>query len=164
MMNKWLFTVILSAGTACAATAFAGHGPGSGPGRPHGPPGGDLLGHIGHMLHQLELSEAQKESIHAVMRDSRDSLEANRGATMENLHQLHHILSDDSLDEAALEEVARQAGRVAEERVLITGTTVAAILAELTGEQRAELRTLAEQRRERMREHRLRLPDDDSGG
>lgn len=115
------------------------------PGDPHG----DVLRRIGHAMRQLDLDEAQRARIRELMWNSRDELHANMLATATGRDQLRDIVMADELDQAALAGAAAEAGRLAEERILITANTVHAVLAELDESQRARLMEMRAKHRAR---------------
>lgn len=118
----------------------------------HGPAAavdGPMIRHLVHAIERLDLSEEQRESIHQLMRDGRKDMHAIRAASQENLQAMHEIIRADELDEDSLSRVAQRSGELAEDRVLLAGRHLHAILAELDPSQREQLRALGEEMRER---------------
>lgn len=153
-MNQWQKTFILISVLALAPFTVVGDhedaGERFGPGGPRGDDvTGSFMRHFGHALRELDLDEGQREHIRELMLGTREELHANHMATTDGMRALRGIVTAETLDPEALAEAAASAGQLAEERVLITGTTVHAVLAELSDAQRDQLRAMGEERRGR---------------
>jgi len=120
----------------------------------HGP-GADMHGmmmrHLAHAIEQLDLTEEQRDAIHQLVQDGREEMHANHTASMENMRAMHELMQADELDDNALAQVARKSGQLAEERVMLAGRNLHAILAELDAAQREQLRAMGEEMRQRHR-------------
>lgn len=142
-----LFTALLAvSGAALAGPEHPHHARGSHDGSFD--PGRQLAGAI----QRLELSAVQEAAIQAIFEDNREDLQANRFASRELKGEIQAVLQADTLDEEALAALASREGDLAEERVLLAGTMISDLLAELDDAQRAELQAMQEERRERRRE------------
>jgi Spy/CpxP family protein refolding chaperone len=102
-------------------------------------------------VQRLDLSDSQQDAIRSLFEANREDLIANREASRELRQELRTLLQEETLDQDALAELAEREGDLAEERMLLGGTLVSDILAELDEGQREELAIMREERRERQR-------------
>ena len=84
-------------------------------------------------------------------------LSAPYRAARAGVAELHTVLTADTLDEEALASVARLEGDLLAERIVISGSMASRILAELDASQREELRLMGEHRREKRRQHHMKM-------
>ncbi len=149
-MKTFTRTVLFTALLGAAAPVLAG------PEHPgHGPRGGGEAGfarHLAHTVQRLDLSDAQTEAVKAIFEANKEDLKANFEAGRTLREELQALLDADSLDEAALADIAEREGDLAEERILLTGSVAAQVMAELTDEQKVELQALRAERQDRRRE------------
>lgn len=108
--------------------------------------------HLAGAVKRLDLSDDQDAAIQAIFEDNREDLHANRIASRELKAEIQTVLQADGLDEETLAVLASREGELAEERVLLAGTMISDLLAELDDAQRAELQTMQSERQERRRE------------
>ena len=141
------FAATILVGLTLAGTSAA-RPPSGGPGGPGGPPGGHGPGRlIDEHADELGLDEETREAIQRIVDDSRQDAEGFR----EELHALHDamrtLLSQDEPDEAAVMQQAETIGKVETEMHKHRLSTLLAIRALLTPEQRAELTRIREEMR-----------------
>lgn len=148
-----------------AAVAFPGageHSPRGGKMVMVGDPSGMMLRHLHHGVNRLDLSDSQTAAVDAILEDAKADLAANREAAHDAHAALHEALMADTLDENALAATAKTEGDLLAERIVIAGTAMSRVKAELDEEQRAELKANAEQFRKHVRIRRQEHWDDDS--
>ena len=147
-----LFSTLLAAAPlALAGTALAGPGH-AGPGGFGADPAMSAERQLAGTIRRLDLSADQEAAIRDLFEDNREDLEANRQASRAVREDVQALLAADTLDDEALADLARREGELAEERVLLSGTLAAQVLAELNDDQRAELQALRSEREQRRRE------------
>lgn len=151
-MNAPICTLLFTALLATTSLAVAG------PDHPgHGPDGSDPVAgaqrRLAGAVKRLDLSDDQRAAMRAVFEANRDDLAANRQASRVVREELQALLQEDSLDEAALAELARREGELAEERVLLGAGLASRVLAELDADQRDQLQAMRAGRDERRRQH-----------
>lgn len=146
-IRHFLVALFACAALVAAVTAVAApyhHGPGD---------GGDdsvmMLQRLARAVERLQLTEAQRDNIRATLEARHEELVAIREASRELRLQLHELVTADTLDEAALAELARQEGELAAERTMIAAGAGHAVLAELDAAQREELELMRQERMER---------------
>jgi len=154
--RSFKFLPLLLACGALTASAAALAGPHHFGPRADGDLSGLMFQRLVRGLEQLNLNEAQRDNIHALLGASREAMAENREAARDMRRLMHEIVTAETLDEAALAELAEQEGALAAERVTIAATTAHAVLAELDESQRAELEAMREERLERRAERRER--------
>ncbi len=141
-------TLLLTALLGAAPLALAGpEHPGHG-----GDPWAGATRHLAHAVKRLDLTTEQEDAIKAIFEANREDLKTSFVAERELREELHEILTADVLDENALADAAQRSGELTEERVLLSGTVTAAVLAELDETQKAELQAMREERQDRRRE------------
>lgn len=105
-------------------------------------------------VRHLDLSDEQKASIRGIMKD----LKARDRAQMKEIRALHaqlrELIKADLYDESAVAALAEKEGDLAASRLLNTSRSMSRVYAQLTGEQRAELEAMAEQRQAKRAERR----------
>lgn len=138
--------------TGGLALADGGHGF---RGAPHHVAGGMNPERLVHRLERvLELDTSQRQALENVARAATPEFEALGERANENAKAMRALDVTDEGYAVALENLAREAGEVATEAVLLHGRLRADISAELTEAQREALSKFLESRRERARERR----------
>ena len=102
-------------------------------------------------LEELGLEPAKLEELRAIVADSRRAGEEHRERMRSTLAEMHALLEADAPDEAAVMAQVEQIGELRTEAHKAMLRTLLAVRAELTPEQRDQLR-------EKMREERSRMP------
>lgn len=120
-----------------------GNGPGEDPAR-------SFVGRLVRAVHTLDLDEAQIAAIHDILAENKEALHANHLATKDAHEALRETLMADSLDPTELEAIARLEGDLTAERIVLSAHVATRVLAELTEEQREELRILHEHHQRKM--------------
>jgi len=138
-------TLLMSAGTTLAQDNNFDRND-RGPRAQRGVAGMPIIERVVRAIHRLDLSDEQKDSIRAAMRD----LRADAGPIMSEIKaghkQLRELITANEYDENAVAEVATKEGDLATERLVIASRTLATVLGYLTDEQRAQLDEMAAQR------------------
>ena len=105
-------------------------------------------------VRHLDLSDVQKTSIRVIMKD----LKAQDRAQMQEMRAIHaqlrELIKADAFDESAVAALAEKEGDLAASRLLKTSRSMSRVYAQLTGEQRAQLEAMAEQRQAKRAERR----------
>jgi protein CpxP len=105
-------------------------------------------------VRHLDLSDEQKTGIRVIMKD----LKAQDRAQMKEMRAMHaqlrELIKADAFDETAAAALAEKEGDLAANRLLSTSRSMSRVYAQLTGEQRAELEAMAEQRQAKRAERR----------
>ncbi len=150
MRAKYLYAasaVVLAMSLALPAGVVLGH-PGFGASVPA--PGMQRMT----KLDRLDLSDAQRDTIRAIVTEERASLSKQRRAMHDDLRQLRALSPDDPGYFAAVEQAAALSADLARERVLQTGRMRYRIYTEagLSEAQKQQLDSARGQRRERLSE------------
>ena len=105
-------------------------------------------------VRQLDLSDEQKTSFRAVMKDLKTQDRAHK-KEMRSMHaQLKELIKADTFDETAVSALAQKEGDLAAERLLSASRAMSSVYGQLTEEQRAQLASMAEERQARRAERR----------
>jgi Spy/CpxP family protein refolding chaperone len=155
-MDTAFKTLLLAFTLMLAGTAYAGH-----PGHP-GHPGHDrrdyrgpaefglpAITHLTRAFRHLGLSEDQRQAIHADLQAMREEIRPLVRQFHASRRALHEQIMAEGFDEEAVAALAAEQGKLTAEITTIVSGTAAAMLAQLTDEQRSELQALAEKRRAR---------------
>lgn len=120
------------------ALAWGPGGPGHGPGGmgPGMGPGAQLEKH----LEELGLAPDKLEAVHAILAESRAAREQDRERMKAAFEEMRGLLDQDTPDEAAVMAQAEVLGQLRTEAHKAMLHTLLAVRAELTPEQRAQLR------------------------
>ena len=163
-MTNRLKISLLVTGLILAASSIAGER-NQDRGRMHQRGGPDIAGqimeHLGRAVRNLDLTEDQKVAI----REEFGGFKETVMPLVKELHQgrkgLHLAITGETYDADAVAAIATQQGELTTEITLVAIEAAAAVLAQLSDEQRAELRAMAqdrrahfEERRKIMKEHR----------
>jgi len=105
-------------------------------------------------VRHLDLSDEQKSAVKEVMQGLRKESRPIMVEMKANHILLRDLIKAENYDEAAVAALAEAEGKLAAERLVITSRALSDVYAQLTEEQRAELETMAAERRERMSERR----------
>ena len=105
-------------------------------------------------LKRLDLEEEQKTEVKAILQGMKEDLRPIMGETKAGQKQLKELITAETFDEDAIATIAEKEGDLAAERTMIVARAMSGVFALLTDEQRAELETMSEQRRERRSERR----------
>ena len=155
-----LFAVSAGTGLAQDADIDSGHGHGQRHDRSgqRSMPGMPSVHRLVRALHHLDLSDEQKDSIHSIMQqlktDVRPIMEEMKTGHM----QMKELVKADEYDAKAVAELAEKEGDLAAERIVITSAALSEVVDNLTVEQRAELETMAENRKGHRSEKRKHRP------
>ena len=166
-MKKRIKLVLLLAALAASGMAMAAdHGDRGKPMHHRGGPdmgmhnrGGPDMGmqvieHLKRALRRLDLSDEQRDAIRSNMSGMREDLRPLVKQIHEGRRELHEIISSGEYDPEAAAVIASQQGELTEELTMLISGMAASVLAELSDEQRAELKAMGEKRRAH-REERL---------
>ena len=163
-MNKQIKFCLLLTGLLLAGNSIAGdHGPGqdrmhqrSGPGMAT-----PIIQHLARAIRRLDLSDDQKDSIHAEFKGLKSTLKPLVQELHESKKDLHGLITASEYDAEAVAINAERQGSLMAEITIIASEVAAAVLAQLSDAQRAELEAMGEDRRghreahhQRVREHR----------
>jgi Spy/CpxP family protein refolding chaperone len=105
------------------------------------------------LLQDLDLSDAQREQIRSIMKETESTGIQRRSR---EAHRSLREAIETGADEEALRELGRELGEAEGDAAIERASTHKRILSILTDEQRQELETLKQEARERMEERRLR--------
>ena len=97
-------------------------------------------------VRQLDLSVDQQTSIKAIMRDLKAGERALANEMKAGHEQLKELIKAEHFNEAAVATLAENEGAIAAERLINASRAMSQVYAQLTGEQRAELETMALER------------------
>lgn len=106
-----------------------------------------MVGGMMRAIRQLDLTEQQDEDIRTVMQGMKESIRPVMEQTRAGHMALRELVKADVYDEEAVAVLAAKEGDLAAERVLITSKAMSEVLGLLTDEQRAELDTMAANRK-----------------
>lgn len=126
--------------------------------QPRGPQGrGGFDGGPGQMLRELDLSDAQREQVRAIFEETRST------GTMERMMEARKALQDavesGTADEGTLRQLAYDLGQVEGDAAVERARIHARVQEILTPEQREELQTLKQERKEEMAKRRERFEE-----
>ncbi len=162
---KTLITTTLAAALFIAGTAAAhDHDRNRDRDRQRAAPAPELaaIQHLGKAVRRLGLSEEQKEAVRAEFKGLKEQVKPIMEARRAAHRELRELVTTTPYDADAVADLAASQGKSATELTMITSGTVAAVLAHLTDEQRAELEAMGERRREHrermMERHKERRP------
>lgn len=105
-------------------------------------------------VRHLDLSDEQKVAVKEVMHGLKVDMRPVNGEMKANHLQLKDLITADTFDENAVALLAETEGKLAADRLMITSRAISDIYAQLTDEQRVELKTMATERKARMGERR----------
>ena len=167
-MNKLIITIVTALLLSATGTAFARDfygDPGRKGHRNHHPMQPmqpmPLAGQVIHVFKHLDLSDEQKDNIKAVMKALRTEVHPIMLEMRSGHQQLKELIKAESYDEQAVTALAEKEGQLAARRIMLTGEALSKAFACLTDEQRAQLDTMATERKERRAERRkLHAMDD----
>lgn len=136
---KRTLTALIAAALLPVAGAALAHGP-------HGLGFGER--HIERMAERLELSAEQRSEIEAVLRETRPRLK-ELGQELREKRRALQEQARSGYQEDVVRQQAAEIGELVEELTVLATRSGAEVYAVLTHEQRAELKTMHEQRREK---------------
>lgn len=157
-MNKLIITIVTTMLLTTTGTAFSQD--------PSGEPG--KKGHRGqrgmqempvatqimHAFKQLDLSEEQQANIMAVMHELKAEVRPILKEIKTGHGQLKELIKAESYDENAVIELAEKEGKLAAERIVLTGEALSKAFGYLTEEQRIQLDVMAAERKKQRAEKR----------
>jgi len=118
---------------------------------------GQILEHIKGAMRRLDLNEDQQAAIHEEFAGFKESAKPLIRELHEGRKALFKAISSDQYDANLVAEIAAQQGELTAEITVIAGGAAAAVLAQLSEQQRLELKSMAEERRTfRAEHHKLR--------
>jgi Spy/CpxP family protein refolding chaperone len=124
--------------------------------RGHSGMGPEVMEYLTRALHQLDLTEEQKTAIHADLQGLKDSMKPLAQELRASRKALHEQITADEYDAEAVAEIAANQGSLTAEMTVIASQTASGVLARLTDEQRAELKTMAEEHHAKRKAHMQR--------
>ena len=129
----------------------------------HGGPGmsAPLIQHLSRAVRRLDLSDDQQQSIRADLTGLRETLKPLAMELRENRKELQGLITASNYDADAVAANAQEHGALTAEITTISSATASLVLAQLTDAQRAELKTMNENRKARRNERRA--PRDSNG-
>ena len=136
--------------TSITVVAAQGPGPGGKGPNARGSQGDQLR----RALSRLDLSEDQKASIKALFESNKDSMQAERETLRAARQALRAQMQSESFDEAAIRNLAGQAGAAEVEMAVARASLHNQVRQLLTDEQRGQLKEMQARRMERMEERR----------
>lgn len=145
----------LAAALSLAATAAI-----AGPGGGHDGHHGKWDRHGGHgarfekQLESLDLTAEQKTKVDAILATARERNAKDRTALKEGYQKLHTMLEAEPPDEKAILDQIEKLGELKTEGQKAMMRTMLSVRAELTPEQREELKSQMKERKERMKQRR----------
>jgi Spy/CpxP family protein refolding chaperone len=119
--------------------------------------GTQVIEHLGKAVRRLDLSEEQKESIHADIKGLKESIRPLVKELHQGRKELHGLITGTEYDAEAVAAIADKQGSLTAEITRVASGTAAAVLAQLTDEQRAELVAMGEARQAHREKHRGKM-------
>jgi len=111
-------------------------------------------------LRRVDLTDEQKAAIKVIMKGMKEEIRPIMMETKNGHGQLKELIKAKSFDENAVAVIAENEGQLAAERMKIVSRSLAKIYAQLSDEQRAELETMAAERKGRHERKREPQPKD----
>jgi len=151
-MNKLITTLFASIFLITAGGALANDHGDRGKGGKHkrgGPQGSMIVEQFTRELRKLDLSDEQKASVKAIMKDLKEQSKPIAKDQRANQMALKDLIQSDAWDDNTAGELAAIAGDLSAQRTLLTSKALSDIYAQLTDEQRAELAAKAQERQDR---------------
>ncbi len=164
MHNRIKFYLLLT-GLLLAGNSVAGeHGTHQDRMHQRGGPGGPgmaapVIQHLTRAIRHLDLSAEQEESIHADLQGLRGTLTPLVMELHEAKRELMGLITASEYDADAVAINAEKQGNLTAEITMIASDAASAVLAQLSEEQRAELKAMGEERRARREGHRERAKE-----
>ncbi len=156
-MNKRIsLSLLMAALLLAASTAAAERGPRHDRmnQRGGGPMGAQMIKHLTRAIRQLDLSDEQRESIRTDLKGLKESLRPLIKELHQGRKELHGLVTADSYDAGAVAALAEQQGKLSAEITTLANGAAAAVLAQLSDKQRAEMKAMGEERRAHRAGHR----------
>ena len=113
-----------------------------------------------HAVRHLDLSDEQRDSIRDVMQSLKTEDRRLKKEMRSSHQQLKELITADAFDETAVANIAGKEGALTSERLMLASRAMSQVYAQLTDEQRAELKEMAEERAARRAERRKEWVDD----
>ena len=161
-MNQQIKFCLLLSGLLLAGNCVAGErDPYQDRMHQRGGPGGpgmaaSSIQHLTRAIRRLDLSDEQKESIHADLEGLRGSLKPLVGELHEAKKALRDLITASEYDADAVASNAELQGHLTAQITMITSEAASAVLAQLSEEQRAQLKAMGEDRMSHRKAHHER--------
>jgi Spy/CpxP family protein refolding chaperone len=118
-----------------------------------------VMQHLGEAIRGLDLTEDQRAAVQAEFEAHRETVRPLAEEMRSSRQALHEVIMADAYDADAAADIAQRQGALAAELMTVSANAAAAVLGQLTDEQRAELDTLIEFRRGHRAEHRAMMKE-----
>jgi Spy/CpxP family protein refolding chaperone len=138
---------------ASASASAADRGPRHDRGHPGMGMGPEVMQHLVKAVHRLDLSEEQKTAIHADLSGLRETMQPLMLELHESRKALHEQITADTYDAHAVAEIAARQGSLTTEMTIIASEAASGVLAQLSDEQRAELKAMGTAHRAHRKDH-----------
>jgi len=152
MTQRTRLTVVIAGLLLAASVSAAPRGPREG--RHVGPEYAQVMERLGQAVGQLDLSEDQRSAIRSEFEAFRETVRPLAMEMRQGREALRDVVTAATYDAEAAAGIAQRQGSLAAKLMTASADAAAAVLARLTDEQRAELKDMAEFRREHRAEHR----------
>ena len=142
-------TLLLAAAGAALAQDYSGEPGRKGSRNQRGMQPMPMTEQVMRAIRHLDLNEEQKAGIKAVMQGLKEEIHPIMREMRAGQEQMKELVKAEGYDEKAVALVAEREGELAAQRIMLTSEALSNILAQLTEEQRAQLDTMAAERKGR---------------
>lgn len=113
-----------------------------------------MVDKLSRAIRRLDLDDEQRESIKAVMHNMKEEVRPIMKNSKAGHHELMQLIKANTYDEQAVSALAEEEGKLAAERMIISGRAISDVFGLLTDEQRDQLETMAAEHRGQRGERR----------
>lgn len=145
--------IVLAGVLLMASASAADRGPHHDRAHPGMGMGPEVMHHLFKAMHRLDVSEEQKTAIHTELSGLRESIEPLMLELRESRKALHEQITADTYDADAVAEIAARQGNLTTEMTIIASQTASDVLAQLSDEQRTELKAMGAAHRAHRKDH-----------
>lgn len=136
-----------------ASASAADRGPRHDRGHPGMGMGPEVMQHLVRAMHRLDLSEEQRTAIHADLSGLKETMQPLMLELQESRKALHEQITADTYNADAVAEIAARQGSLTTEMTIIASEAASGVLAQLSDEQRAELKAMGTAHRAHRKDH-----------
>jgi len=145
--------IVLAGVLLMASASAADRGPHHDRAHPGMGMGTEVMQHLFQAMHRLDLSEEQKTAIHADLSGLKETMQPLMLELQESRKALHEQITADTYDAEAVAGIAARQGSLTAEMTVIASEAASGVFAQLSDEQRAELKAMGTAYRVHRKDH-----------